>query len=38
MPPLSISEGDLRRLVEIATKSIRAACTRRQAPRMAQAA
>ena len=27
MPPLSISEGDLRRLVEIAAESIRAACS-----------
>jgi adenosylmethionine-8-amino-7-oxononanoate aminotransferase len=38
MPPLSISEGDLRRLVEIATESIRAACARPLAARMAQAA
>jgi adenosylmethionine---8-amino-7-oxononanoate aminotransferase len=38
MPPLSISESDLRRLVEIATESIRAACARPQATRMAQAA
>jgi len=38
MPPLSISEGDLRRLVEIATESIRAACARPKASQMAQAA
>ena len=40
MPPLSISEGDLRRLVEIATDSIRAACASADAPpaRLAQAA
>jgi adenosylmethionine-8-amino-7-oxononanoate aminotransferase len=38
MPPLSISESDLRRLVEIATESIRAACARPEAARMAQAA
>jgi adenosylmethionine-8-amino-7-oxononanoate aminotransferase len=38
MPPLSISESDLRRLVEIAGESIRAACARPQATRMAQAA
>jgi adenosylmethionine---8-amino-7-oxononanoate aminotransferase len=38
MPPLSISEADLRRLVEIATESIRTACSRSQAAQMAQAA
>lgn len=38
MPPLSISEGELRRLVEIATESIRAACARPRAAQMAQAA
>jgi adenosylmethionine-8-amino-7-oxononanoate aminotransferase len=38
MPPLSISESDLRRLVEITTESIRAACARPEAARMAQAA
>jgi adenosylmethionine---8-amino-7-oxononanoate aminotransferase len=38
MPPLSISESDLRRLVEIAAESIRAACARPQATQMAQAA
>jgi adenosylmethionine-8-amino-7-oxononanoate aminotransferase len=38
MPPLSISEGDLRRLVEITAESIRAACARPQAAQMAQAA
>jgi adenosylmethionine-8-amino-7-oxononanoate aminotransferase len=38
MPPLSISESDLRRLVEITTESIRAACARPQAAQMAQAA
>jgi adenosylmethionine-8-amino-7-oxononanoate aminotransferase len=38
MPPLSISEGDLRRLVEIAAESIRATCTRSRATQMAQAA
>jgi adenosylmethionine-8-amino-7-oxononanoate aminotransferase len=38
MPPLSISESDLRRLVEIATESIRAACAHPQATNMAQAA
>jgi adenosylmethionine-8-amino-7-oxononanoate aminotransferase len=38
MPPLSISESELRRLVQIATESIRAACSRPQATRMAQAA
>jgi adenosylmethionine-8-amino-7-oxononanoate aminotransferase len=37
MPPLSISESDLRRLVEIATESIRAACARPEAAQMAQA-
>jgi adenosylmethionine-8-amino-7-oxononanoate aminotransferase len=38
MPPLSISEDDLRRLVEITAESIRAACARPQAAQMAQAA
>jgi adenosylmethionine-8-amino-7-oxononanoate aminotransferase len=38
MPPLSISESDLRRLVEITTESIRTACARTQATQMAQAA
>jgi adenosylmethionine-8-amino-7-oxononanoate aminotransferase len=38
MPPLSISESDLRRLVEITTESIRAACARPRAAQMAQAA
>jgi adenosylmethionine-8-amino-7-oxononanoate aminotransferase len=38
MPPLSISESELRRLVEIAAESIRAACARPQAARMTQAA
>jgi adenosylmethionine-8-amino-7-oxononanoate aminotransferase len=38
MPPLSISEGELRRLVEIAAESIRAACAHPQAAQMAQAA
>jgi len=38
MPPLSISEDDLGRLVEIATESIRAACARPEAAQMAQAA
>jgi adenosylmethionine---8-amino-7-oxononanoate aminotransferase len=37
MPPLSISEADLRRLVEIAAESIRAACASAPAP-LAQAA
>jgi adenosylmethionine-8-amino-7-oxononanoate aminotransferase len=38
MPPLSISEDDLRRLVKIATESICAACAQPQAAQMAQAA
>jgi adenosylmethionine---8-amino-7-oxononanoate aminotransferase len=38
MPPLSISEGDLRRLVEITVESIRAACSHSRAAQMAQAA
>jgi adenosylmethionine-8-amino-7-oxononanoate aminotransferase len=38
MPPLSISEGDLRRLVEITSESIRAACASSRATQMAQAA
>jgi adenosylmethionine---8-amino-7-oxononanoate aminotransferase len=33
MPPLAISEGELRRLVEIAAASIEAACSPRVAPR-----
>jgi adenosylmethionine-8-amino-7-oxononanoate aminotransferase len=38
MPPLSISESELQRLVGITAESIRAACARRQAAQMAQAA
>jgi adenosylmethionine-8-amino-7-oxononanoate aminotransferase len=38
MPPLSIAESELRRLLEIATESIRAACAQPQAAQMAQAA
>ena len=35
MPPLSISKGDLRRLVEITAESIEAACAAEQAPPLA---
>jgi len=38
MPPLSISEDDLRRLVEIAADSIQAACASASAAQLAQAA
>jgi adenosylmethionine-8-amino-7-oxononanoate aminotransferase len=38
MPPLSISESDLRRLLEITRESIRAACANAPAAQLAQAA
>jgi adenosylmethionine-8-amino-7-oxononanoate aminotransferase len=38
MPPLSISESDLRRLLEITADSIRAACAKTQPAPLAQAA
>ena len=38
MPPLSISEGELRSLVEIVTESIRAACASASRAELAQAA
>jgi len=38
MPPLSISESDLRRLLEIARESIEAACAAAAPASLAQAA
>jgi hypothetical protein len=38
MPPLSISESDLRRLLEITGESIRGACAQVEAPELARAA
>jgi adenosylmethionine-8-amino-7-oxononanoate aminotransferase len=38
MPPLSISESDLRRLLQIAGESIEAACSSAAPPQLAQAA
>jgi hypothetical protein len=38
MPPLSISDSDLRRLLEITRESIQAACASAPAAQLAQAA
>ena len=38
MPPLSISEDELRSLIEITRESIRVACAQARSPQLAQAA